>query len=79
MTPQAGRYLGDSRNEVKQVNEVDAITGASETSRALHRFITQNLRQLLPLMANAVKNEKARNFFDSDSLKLLKKMQTLKP
>ena len=79
VTPQAGRYLGDSRNSVKPVNEIDAITGASETSRALDRFITQNLRSLLIKMAQAIENEKARNFFDSDSRKLLKKMQTLKP
>lgn len=74
VTPLTGNYLGDCAS--KQPNEVDAITGASETSRAMDRLLTENLRVMFAKLSKAVKVKEAREFFDEKTLAFLKKMES---
>ena len=77
VTKRRGRYDGECTPQYgKKRNEVDAITGASETSRALDRFITSNLRNLFKNLARVTDQETVKKFFDLKTLALLKKMKT---
>ncbi len=73
VTKRNGLYDGDAGQ--KNINEIDAITGASETSRAIDRFIPENLHNLLMLLHSiyATNNLKLQDFFDTETIELLKK------
>lgn len=71
ITKREGEYDGDSQH--KKINEVDGITGASETSRALDRFIPQNLESVLHILGNVVDQPQVQQFFDSETLETLRK------
>lgn len=70
VSARAGDFEGDASN--KPENEVEAITGASETSRSLERFITADLRALFRTLAEIRDREEIRNFFDQESLEFLR-------
>jgi len=70
VTRRNGLYDGDSQK--KSINEVDAITGASETSRALDKFIPENLDRTFRILGKVLGNESVQKFLDPDTLEILK-------
>lgn len=70
ISPRQGSYEGDCK--AKSYNEVDAITGASETSRAVNRFVSENLRNLFKLMTQIRENKMFGEFFDTQTAEFFK-------
>lgn len=69
VSKQVGTYDGSCLD--KAVNEVDGITGASETSRGLDRFLTENLQFVFKRIRENINTVEVKGFFDSASLQRL--------
>lgn len=76
VTKRMGDYNGDSSR--KKNNEVDAITGASETSRALDIFLTKNLGFIFDQLTTNIENKVAQDFFDLRTRNLFMKRKAAK-
>ena len=73
VTSRKGTYDGEATEKFgKKQNEVDAITGASETSRALDRFMTQNFYRIFTKLAKVIETKDDKAFFDEDTRAFLK-------
>lgn len=80
VTARKGTYDGEATaNYDKKQNEVDAITGASETSRALDRFISKNLYHVFSKLAKVVRDKNDKEFFDANTQAFLKNFPEAKP
>ncbi|NUM34982.1 MAG: FMN-binding protein [Candidatus Brocadiae bacterium] len=80
VTSRKGTYDGEATQDFgKKQNEVDAITGASETSRALDRFVTKNLLHMFGRLAKIVEGKEGKEFFDTTTQAFLKNYPVAKP
>lgn len=68
-----GTYDGECTEKFsKKENEVDAITGASETSRGLDKSLTECLRNVFSKISAHSSDQNVQEFFDEESLERIK-------